>query len=310
MLDYKTAPYLELENYKAPLGINSFYIPMKDKKNIRLIYWKSNFSQGTVLLLQGHNEFIEKYYETIQELLDRKFNVVCFDWRGQGLSDKMIKNNNKQFIEDFKIHNQDLQFIVNEVIDREFPKPLFSIAHSMGGCILLSKLKESPKIFDKVILSAPMLGLHNENFLMPFIALITKFGFKENYLIGSRPNFGKETPFEENDLTSDEKRYNRTQELVRKNPDIRLWGITNAWAKAVRKIFLSIREENWPSSIDTEILFINSLKDKVVSPKHIIKMANQLKNAKIINFKSCKHEIFMEKDKFRRKLWEEIDSFL
>ena len=32
----------------------------------------------------------------IQELIDRKFNVVCFDWRGQGMSDRMIemlKNN-------------------------------------------------------------------------------------------------------------------------------------------------------------------------------------------------------------------------
>jgi len=310
MIDYKTATYLEIENYKAPQGINSFYIPMKDEKKLRLIYWKKELSKGTILLQQGHNEFIEKYYETVQEFLDRNFNVVCFDWRGQGLSDKMIKNNNKQFIKDFKIHNKDLQYIINKFINTNFPKPLFGIGHSMGGCILLSTLKENPKLFDKVILSAPMLGFRNENFLLPFIAAITLFGFNEKYLIGSKPNFGKETPFEENDLTSDEKRYKRTQELVRKEPNIRLWGITNAWAKAVRKQLLSMRSKGWSNSIDTEILFINSLNDKVVSPQHIISMANKLKNARIVNFESCEHEIFMEKDKFRKKLWKEIDSFL
>ena len=47
---------------------------------------------------------LEKYFETIQELLDRGFNVICFDWRGQGLSDRMIIDTSKQYIEDFKIH--------------------------------------------------------------------------------------------------------------------------------------------------------------------------------------------------------------
>ena len=28
-------------------------------------------------------EFIEKYYEIIQNFIDRGFNVVCFDWRGR-----------------------------------------------------------------------------------------------------------------------------------------------------------------------------------------------------------------------------------
>ena len=59
---------------------------------------KKEKSTGTVLLQQGHNEFIEKYLETIQEFIDRGYSVVCFDWRGQGMSERMIDDIHKSFI--------------------------------------------------------------------------------------------------------------------------------------------------------------------------------------------------------------------
>ena len=68
MQDYDEAPYLELEEYKAPKGIKSIFVNMPDGKKLRLIYWKisqeGNKTKGTILLQQGHNEFIEKYSNT------------------------------------------------------------------------------------------------------------------------------------------------------------------------------------------------------------------------------------------------------
>tara|TARA_B100000427_G_scaffold327156_1_gene337293 strand:+ start:2237 stop:3175 length:939 start_codon:yes stop_codon:yes gene_type:complete len=312
-MEYQKAIYLELDNYKAPKGINPILIPMNDGKKIRLFYWKKENQskvRGTILLQQGHNEFIEKYYETIREFLDRDYDVISFDWRGQGLSERMIKNKNKQYIEDFKIHEEDLIYIYEKFISNNFQKPIIGVGHSMGGCILLSSLKSYQNIFDKVLLSAPMLGFRNEKFLLPFIEIAFLIFNKESYLLGSKPNMGVETPFEENDLTSDYNRYSRTQNLVRLKPDIRLWGVTNAWSKAVKKRFLYIREKNWAEKIDTEILFINSTEDKVVSSEHIQNFAKRFKNSKIINFENCKHEIFMEKDQYRSLLWKELDNFL
>tara|TARA_B100000965_G_scaffold398634_1_gene417102 strand:+ start:1319 stop:2260 length:942 start_codon:yes stop_codon:yes gene_type:complete len=313
MQDHEKAPYLELDNYKAPIGIKSNYIKMKDGKRIRLISWKlfnDNEGSGTILIQQGHNEFIEKYYETIQEFIDRKYNVVAFDWRGQGMSERMIDDNRKQYIEDLNIHIDDLEFILNNVIFKNFNKPLIGIGHSMGGCIILSALKFHADKFDKIILSAPMLGFRSEKLLMILIDIFYLFLPKNLFLPGSKPNMGKETPFNENDLTTDEKRYKRTQKLVRLKKDIRLWGITIAWAKAVKNQFKIIRNEEWLKNIKSEILIINSTNDRVVSSKHIIETAEKLRNKKIINFKNCEHEIFMEKDIHRKKLWREIDNFL
>jgi len=313
MFNYENAPYIELKDYKAPDGINSIYIPMKDGKKIRTMYWRNvdtkKLTKGTVLLQQGHNEFIEKYFETIQDLIDKGFNVISFDWRGQGLSDRMIDNKHKQFIEDFSIHNDDLKFILDELVINNFPRPLIGIGHSMGGCILLSYLKENDEVFEKVILSAPMLGFRNERVLMPFISLVNIIFSKYSYLIGSSPNMGKETPFEGNDLTTDKHRYLRTQRLVRKNRDIRLWGVTNGWAKAVKRHLILMKKNNWAENIKTSILFINSLNDRVVSPENIISMSKRIKGSKIINFTSCEHEILMEKDIHRKQFWKHFDEF-
>jgi len=133
---------------------------------------------------------------------------------------------------------------------------------------------------------------------------------KSIFMPGSKPNMGKEAPFKNNDLTTDKKRYMRTLKLVRLKKDIRLWGITIAFAKAVKDRFFLIRKDGWAEKINIKILIINSLNDRVVSSDHISKMSKRLKNSEIINFDNCEHELFMEQNQYRNILWEKIDNFL
>ena len=141
-------------------------------------------------------------------------------------------------------------------------------------------------------------------------SIMNLFKNDTDYLISSKPNMGIETPFEKNDLTTDHFRYKRTQELVRRKPDIRLWGVTNAFAKSINNRFKIIRKKNWAEDIKTKILIINSINDKVVDSNKTLEMSKRLKNSKIINFQNCEHEIFIENDKNRKILWEAIDDFL
>jgi len=135
-------------------------------------------------------------------------------------------------------------------------------------------------------------------------------GKKDNYFPGSKPNMGKETPFKGNDLTSDLHRYKRTQKLVRENPDIRLWGVTNAWVKAAKGSLLKIRKHGWLENIKTRTLIINPIKDRVVNHMKTIQVAKRLPNCKIINVDNIEHEILMEKDIYRKKFWNFFDEFI
>ena len=312
LLRLQSAPYLELDNYKAPDGINAYFVIMDDGIKIRVCYWinKKNNCRGTILLQQGHNEFIEKYYETIQEFMDRDYSVISFDWRGQGMSDHQIDDIHKAFIKDFKRHDLDLKYILEEIIEENFPKPLIGIGHSMGGCLMLSAFHDHEKKFDLGILSAPMLGFKNEKFLKVASSLMNFFKKDTDYLLGSRPNMGIETPFELNDLTTDKKRYERIQKLVKMKPSIRLWGVTNSFAKSVNRRFKVIRNDQWISKIKTKILIFNSVNDRVVDGDKTAKLAKKIVNCKTINLIGMEHEIFMEKDEFREKFWKNFDMFV
>ncbi len=311
---YKKADFYELENFKNPKNGHFFYLPSFDGVELRVGLWvqKSNNkkAKGTILLQQGHNEFIEKYFEVIQEFLDREFNVICFDWRGQGLSQRLNRDKNKSFIKSFQSHDQDIKFLMNTIIKPFLEKPLIGVGHSMGGCLMLSALFNHKNEFDYAILSAPMLGFKYE-FLLKTLAAFTNIIFKDDdYFIGSKPNMGIETDFPENELTSDPKRYERTLKLVRKNPDLRLWGTTNAFVKSVIDRFKIMRKSHWAGEINTKILVFNSLEDKVVDARKTTKLLKNNKNIKIINLTNIKHEIFMEKDSERSRLWSIIDDFL
>ena len=310
--NYESAPYIELDDYKAPVGINSYFVKMNDGIKLRVCHWikSDKETKGTILLQQGHNEFIEKYYETIKEFLDKNYSVIAFDWRGQGLSERTTSFTERAFIKSFIRHDQDLKYILEKVVNKYFQKPIIGIGHSMGGCLMLSAFYNHPEIFEKGILSAPMLGFKNEKFLRTASSIMNLFKKDHDYLIGSKPNMGIETPFEINDLTSDISRYERALKLVRKKPELRLWGITNSFAKAVNARFKIIRQKGWAETIDTKILIINSLNDRVVDANKTIIMSKRLKNNKLISFQECEHEVFMEKDIHRKKMWEEIDYFL
>ena len=198
------------------------------------------------------------------------------------MSDRMINNVNKSYISDFSIHDKDLNFIIQNIIINNFTSPLIGIGHSMGGHILLSSQELIKDSFKAIVLSAPMLGFKNENLLFSLIYIMNLFNKGEKYFPGSKPNMGQETPFEQNDLTSDFDRYKRTQRLVRKYPNIRLWGVTNSWVEAAKKNILKTRKDGWAESIETKFLIINPIKDKVVDSNKTIKMAKRLPIVKLL----------------------------
>ena len=95
------APLTEIENFTAPKGGKAFFFTTSDQVRIRVAIWNTESTVGTIILQSGRTEFIEKYFEVIQEFISRGFCIAMFDWRGQGLSDRLIDNPYLGHIEDF-----------------------------------------------------------------------------------------------------------------------------------------------------------------------------------------------------------------
>jgi hypothetical protein len=72
--------------------------------------------RGTVVILQGRNECIEKYYETIGDLSRRGLGVAIMDWRGQGGSDRLLRDREKGFVRSYDDYVADLDQFFEDVI--------------------------------------------------------------------------------------------------------------------------------------------------------------------------------------------------
>src|SRR5215813_13544469 len=117
-----------------PPGANVLAIPTRDKVTLRAAYWSCGETcSGTVAILPGHAEFIEKYFEVIGELLRRNFDVAILDWRGQGLSGRLADDPRKGHIRDFRAYGHDLEALVEQVLAPFCRPPWFALGHSMGG---------------------------------------------------------------------------------------------------------------------------------------------------------------------------------
>ena len=113
--------------------------------------------KGTVCLFQGRAEFIEKYFEVVRDLQARGFAVATLDWRGQGLSDRVLADRRKGHVKDFAEYDWDLDAFMKQVVLPDCPPPFFALAHSMGGAILMRALAHGRRWFDRAVMSAPML---------------------------------------------------------------------------------------------------------------------------------------------------------
>src|SRR6201994_469562 len=94
----------------VPDDVVSGMLKTPDGVELRFARWAPPPGRkGTVCLFQGRAEFIEKYFETVRDLRARGFAVATLDWRGQGLSERQLRNTRKGYVRDFAEYDLDLE---------------------------------------------------------------------------------------------------------------------------------------------------------------------------------------------------------
>ena len=122
----------------VPADVVSGTLKTRDGVSLRFARWAPPPGrQGTVCLFQGRSEFIEKYFETVRDLRARGFAVATLDWRGQGMSDRALRNRRKGYVRNFAEYQIDLESFINEIVLPDCPPPIFALAQSMGATVLL-----------------------------------------------------------------------------------------------------------------------------------------------------------------------------
>jgi lysophospholipase len=269
--------------------------------------------KGTLCLFPGRAEFIEKYFEVIQDARERGFAVATLDWRGQGLSGHALRDRRKGHIGDFSEYEMDLETFMKEVVLPDCPPPFFALGHSMGASVLIRAAYRNRRWFDRVVLSAPMIDLNLVG--MPRLArstivMMRLMGMGTSYIPGGGATAIASMPFAGNPLTSDPVRYARTGAIIESEPALGLGSPTISWIGAAFRAMTDFADPMFPARIRQPLLLIAAAQDVIVSTAAIEQFAIRLRAGAHLIIPGARHEIMMEQDRFRGQFWAAFDAFV
>jgi len=299
----------------VPENVVAGAIKTRDGVNLRFARWAPPPGRkGTVVLLQGRAEFIEKYYETVRDLRARGFAVATFDWRGQGLSDHALSDRRKGHVRNFNQYAIDLEAIMEQVVLPDCPPPIFAIGHSMGAAIGIRNCHDGSRWFERMVLSAPMIALPSGQRMLGLAEPLARFmrmtGRGGAYVpTGNGAAEGTEA-FLGNKLTSDPVRFARNAAVLDEEPELGLGAPTIAWADSALRLMKRFAEPAYAASIRQPILLVAAGRDEVVSTPAIENFGMNLLAGRHLIVAGAKHEILQEQDQFRGQFWAAFDAFV
>jgi lysophospholipase len=303
------------ENNPAPDAHVDGHVETADGFSIRYAVFRSqgNRTRGTIVLLQGRNETIEKYYETIGDLMKEGFDVVAFDWRGQGGSSRFFRNTEPGYVETFDQYAADLETVFSDVVLPDSRPPFFILAHSTGALVALYSAPAMVNRVRRMVLSAPFLGLPisslHETVLRAATTAMDFFGLGTLYVSGGSAR-NNHKPFEMTPLTSDSGRYTRNIAVTRENPSLALGGPTAAWMNAVFHAIDHVRRPEHMAHTIIPTLVVMAGAERVVSNAAIEAHVSKLRSASLLTIDGARHELLQEADRYREPFLAAVKAFV
>jgi lysophospholipase len=290
------------------------YLKTPDGVAIRYARWQPPAGRrGTVCIFQGRGEWIEKYFETVRDLRARGFAVATLDWRGQGLSDRLLSDRYKGYVRSFSNYDTDLETFMREIVLPDCPPPLFALGHSTGATILIRAAYRGHRWFDRMVLIAPLIGLAGAG-ATPTASTIVRVlrlaGFGSMYVPGAAAAATETRPFATNIVTSDPVRYARNAAVLEAEPMLAVGRPTVAWVDAAFRAMRTMSERSYPARIRQPILMVSAGLDVVVSNPAIEEFATYLRTGSHLEVVGSKHELLMEQDRYRSQFWAAFDAFV
>jgi len=304
------------ETNPVPEGAVVGEVLASDGVRLRTATWRPTARRtlGTVCIFQGRAESIERYFETVEDLRRRGFAVACLDWRGQGGSERRLRNPRKGHVDGFSEYDRDLDAFMQQVVLPDCPPPHFALAHSTGGLVCLRAVHDGRVRFARMVVDGPLLALGrrrpSQGFVAGASAFVTAIGLGEMEVPGRYATTIEHMAFDDNPLTSDPVRFERNREIARTLPAVSVGAPTYGWLYAATRAMAEAGDEAFPTRITTPILLIAGSLDRVVSVPAIERLAGEVRTASFVLVPGARHEVLMERNRMREQYWAAFDAFV
>lgn len=299
------------DNPVPPNHFAGFFTGYRGAK-LRYAVFRSDISpaRGTIVLLHGRSESIEKYYETIRDFNAMGLWVATYDLRGQGGSDRLLKKPKKGHLRRFSDYEHDLNLFLKQIVLPDTRLPFFLVAHSTGALIALAAAPNLTNRIDRMALAAPFVGLTGQALpegLIRFIAgALTAIGLGQ-ISAGKDQN---RRPFADNPLTSDPRRFARNGAIGKDYPELEIGPPTMRWLKETLKAGRRIASQAHLTNITIPTLILAPMRDGIVPYAKQEQMARNFRAGQLVNVIGGRHELFSEDDVYRAQALAAIEAFI
>jgi lysophospholipase len=135
-------------------------------------------------------------------------------------------------------------------------------------------------------------------------------GLGTSYIPGGGATAIASQPFAGNPLTSDPVRYARVGAMIEEEPALGLGSPTVAWIGAAFRIIAEFADPAFPARIRQPLLILAAGQDMIVSTAAIEQFAMRLRAGAHLVVPGSRHEIMMERDRYRGQFWAAFDAFI
>lgn len=290
------------------------YFTTRDGKRLRYALFKADIrvAKGTVVLLHGRNESIEKYFETIADLNRLGLWVATFDWRGQAGSQRDHRSTTAGYVRRFADYQHDLEDFLELVVLPDTRLPFFILAHSAGALVALAAAPALANRIDRMVLSAPFVALGGQALSQRSVGIMAKLmswiGLGRRTLTRNRTR--PDQAFAGNPLTHDRERFRRNEDICRAAPFLVASRPTARWVGQALSAIEKVRKPEHLASIRIPTLILAAGSDSIVPLQAIEELASYFRAGKVITIDRARHEIFQESDLYREQALAAIAAFL
>jgi lysophospholipase len=304
---------VETPENPIPEGAVCSQIVTADGFKLRAMVARVRKAKGTIVVLGGRADFMERYFETMRDFMARGYSVASVDLRGQGGSQRLTRDPMRGHIQRFEQYDEDIRSFMTQIVLPDCPPPYYAVAHSTGGNVMLRSLRDRTW-FKKCFLVSPLLGLGYGAWPLPIVRMLTfaatLLGLGWAYLPGQRRTPLGRRDFEGNPLSLDQRRWNRDSAILEASPGLAVGAPTYGWLRAAMKSMRALHRISPTNGLRCPVLIVAAGHDDVVDIEATYRFAQNVTGVSLTVIHEALHEILLERDEVRKQFFAAFDAFI
>ena len=294
----------------GPTDVAPAWVHAREDVRLRLCAWaRQDGVHGTALLFPGRTEYIEKYGRTANELAAHGFATMAIDWRGQGLSDRLLEDRRIGHVAKFTDYQQDVAAMIAAADEMGAPGPYYLLAHSMGGCIGLRAAMDGLDV-RACAFTGPMWGIAMSPVTRTLGGMFAAVGSALGQGHRLAPSTKIETyvsaePFANNMLTTDPDMYAYMQAQCLQYPEMALGGPSLHWLHEALAETLTLSRRQSPALPCATFVGSN---ERIVDLDRITDRMHNWPGGTLEWIAGAEHEVLMERPEIRGPLIDSITT--